>query len=65
MRSRFGAAAVAGLAPGRFAGLQLRVAQLATTAAWLREGGVPFELRGAEVVVPAAQACGAVLAFRE
>lgn len=65
MRGRFGAAAAAGLPPGRFAGLQLRVARLATTAAWLRERGVPFEARGGELVVPAAQACGAVLAFRE
>ncbi|MFO1456624.1 MAG: VOC family protein [Steroidobacteraceae bacterium] len=65
MRERFGAAAVAAAPVGRLAGLQLRVARLATTAACLREGGVPFEARGAELVVPAGEACGAVLSFRE
>lgn len=65
MRERFGAAAVAGVPPGRFAGLRLRVARLDATAAWLRGGGVGFERRGAELVVPAAQACGAVFAFCE
>lgn len=65
MRTRFGDAAVRGVPVGRFAGLQLRVARLADTEAWLRAAGVDCERRGAELVVPAREACGAVLALRE
>jgi len=65
MVARFGAAAVAGLPAGRFAALQVRVAQLAAAESLLRERGVACERRAAELVVPAAEACGAVLALRE
>jgi hypothetical protein len=65
MATRFGTAAVAGVPAERFAALQLRVGRLADTAALLARNGVPCERRGAELVVPAAAACGAVLAFRE
>ena len=65
MRLRFGDAALHGVASGRFAALQLRVARLAATEAWLRAAGVACERRGAELVVPAHEACGAVLGFRE
>lgn len=65
MVARFGAAAVVGLPVGRFAALQVRVARLAATESLLRERGVACERRAAELVVPAAEACGAVLALRE
>jgi hypothetical protein len=65
MVARFGAAAVAGLPAGRFAALQVRVARLAAAESLLRERGIACERRAAELVVPAAEACGAVLALRE
>jgi hypothetical protein len=65
LQARFGAAAVAGIPCGRFAALQLRVAGLERTAAWLRAQGVAFERRATGLVVPAAHACGAALAFHE
>jgi len=65
MQARFGAAAVAGLPSERFAALQLRVQRLAETAAWLASQRVACERHGAALVVPAALACGAVLAFVE
>jgi hypothetical protein len=65
LQRRFGDAAVQGVARGRFVALQLRVAQLSAAEAWLRAAGVACERRGAELVVPAREACGAVLALRE
>lgn len=65
LRERFGADALAGVATGRYAALGLRVRDLAVAAALLRGNGVACERRGAELVVPAAAACGAVLALRE
>jgi hypothetical protein len=50
---------------GRYAALGLRVADLAVVAALLRGNGVAFERRGAALVVPAHEACGAALAFHE
>ncbi len=62
--ARFGDAA-AGLETARFGALRLRVASLAAATSLLRERGVAWQRRGAEVVVPAAEACGAVLVFAE
>jgi hypothetical protein len=63
-QARFGAAA-AGIATPRFAAAGVRVTNLAAAATLLRARGVPCERRGAELVVPAHAACGAVMVFTE
>jgi hypothetical protein len=62
--ARFGDAA-AGLGAPRFGAIRLRVSSLAAATSLLRERGVAWQRRGAEIVVPAAEACGAVLVFAE
>ncbi len=57
----FGAAAEPD--PRRFMAWRVRVADIAATASVLREKGVAFSERAGALVVPAAEACGAVLAF--
>jgi hypothetical protein len=64
LQQRFGAAADAlGGPAARFAALRIRVRDLDALADAFARDGVPFERRGAELVVPPAAACGAVLAF--
>jgi hypothetical protein len=64
LQARFGAEAAGALPADRFAALQVRVQDLAVTAALLARNAVPFTRRGPELVVPPAAAGGAIMAFR-
>jgi hypothetical protein len=65
MQARFGAEATGDLPADRFAALQFRVRDVAHTAGLLARNAVPFTRRGAELIVPARAASGAILSFRE
>jgi hypothetical protein len=68
LQQRFGSAGAADALAGpaaRFAALRIRVRDLAALADAFARDGVRCERRGAELVVPPAAACGAVLAFCE